>query len=192
MCMSSSANAGFDRAGRHSFPSDETTSSVRIPGLFRDLGWIAALAAISLGLGLAGDQCLRANPLTLSYMGTPLPGAGEASNELDVVSLDEVAEILQRSDVIILDARPRVIHAMGHVPKAWSLSWEEFKDEFGTLESKLSDHSGDIIVYCQDISCGDGAKVAHALIEHGIAGVRLFAGGITEWENAGYPLEVSP
>lgn len=58
----------------------------------------------------------------------------------------------------------------------------------GDLFSSL-DPDEEIVVYCTSFDCHASVALYHALVEHGYSKVRRYAGGLTEWEAAGLPLE---
>lgn len=56
-------------------------------------------------------------------------------------------------------------------------------------------HDDDIVVYCTSVECHSSIALYHDLVERGYTKVRRYAGGLTDWEDAGLPLEgewVSP
>ena len=51
------------------------------------------------------------------------------------------------------------------------------------------DRDDDIIVYCSDVDCVASQFAYRALVENGYTNVRRYAGGLSDWQAAGYPLE---
>ena len=47
----------------------------------------------------------------------------------------------------------------------------------------------DIVVYCSNVNCAASQFAYRLLDENGFQHIRRYAGGIQEWEEAGYPLE---
>jgi rhodanese-related sulfurtransferase len=47
----------------------------------------------------------------------------------------------------------------------------------------------EIIVYCSDPACTNSIRAYEVLWQHGYRSVRHYAGGLLDWEAAGYPLE---
>src|SRR5437868_15273508 len=47
----------------------------------------------------------------------------------------------------------------------------------------------EIVVYCSSYDCIASVLAYKYLVHHGYMHVRRYAGGILEWEEAGYPLE---
>ena len=47
----------------------------------------------------------------------------------------------------------------------------------------------EIVVYCSNDACSASVFAYEYLVRHGYTHVRRYAGGILDWEEAGYPLE---
>ncbi len=54
---------------------------------------------------------------------------------------------------------------------------------------KLLSPEDEIVVYCSGPSCMSSIYAYNLLAKAGFTNIRRFAGGIEEWEDAGYPLE---
>jgi rhodanese-related sulfurtransferase len=99
------------------------------------------------------------------------------------VSIDELKGKLDRSDDF------KLVNALGewefsakHIPR--SLHCGTAHDALGELKPW-----DEIVVYCSNPSCSASVALYRFLEEHGYANVRRFAGGLEEWEEAGYQLE---
>jgi rhodanese-related sulfurtransferase len=51
------------------------------------------------------------------------------------------------------------------------------------------DPNEEIIVYCSNFGCTASVMVYQQLVESCFRNVRHYAGGVADWEDAGYPLE---
>ncbi|MGB5168598.1 MAG: rhodanese-like domain-containing protein [Acidimicrobiia bacterium] len=51
------------------------------------------------------------------------------------------------------------------------------------------DMNDDIIVVCSDVDCVASQFAYRALVENGYTNVRRCAGGLSDWQAGGYPLE---
>jgi rhodanese-related sulfurtransferase len=62
---------------------------------------------------------------------------------------------------------------------------------FPTLQEARAELSQDdeIVVYCASYDCRASVSAYGYLVRHGYTHVRRYAGGILDWEEAGYPLE---
>jgi rhodanese-related sulfurtransferase len=54
---------------------------------------------------------------------------------------------------------------------------------------EVLDQSDEIIVYCSNSACPASIFAYNFLIRHGFNNVRRYAGGLLDWESAGYSLE---
>jgi rhodanese-related sulfurtransferase len=64
---------------------------------------------------------------------------------------------------------------------------------FETVDAAVAalDRSEEIVVYCADIHCSASVYAYRFLEREGFTRVRRYAGGVADWEEAGYPLVVS-
>jgi rhodanese-related sulfurtransferase len=102
---------------------------------------------------------------------------------MKLISREELKEKLDRAEDIKLVfslsvSRYRAKHIPGSI-------------HFDKLEEALQvlDNDDEIIVYCANPLCPASIAAYHFLIGHGYKNVRRYAGGLQEWEDAGYPLE---
>jgi rhodanese-related sulfurtransferase len=45
------------------------------------------------------------------------------------------------------------------------------------------------VIYCSDEACVASQAAYRLLVDRGFENVRRYAGGLSDWEDAGYPLE---
>jgi rhodanese-related sulfurtransferase len=64
------------------------------------------------------------------------------------------------------------------------IHFESLKHALETLDRKE-----EVIVYCSNFGCTASVLMYQRLIEHGFQNLKRYAGGIADWEDAGYPLE---
>lgn len=62
---------------------------------------------------------------------------------------------------------------------------------FDTIEEGLQalDRQEEIVVYCSNVDCVASVSAYRLLTHNGFTNVRRYAGGLEDWEAAGYPLE---
>jgi rhodanese-related sulfurtransferase len=104
-------------------------------------------------------------------------------NGMNFISREELKEKLDRGDDF------KLVMALGdwafrasHIPGSINLS------HMNDVES-LIDEQDEIVVYCSDPTCIASQAAYNFLTKKGFKNVRRFAGGLAEWEAAGYPLE---
>lgn len=61
---------------------------------------------------------------------------------------------------------------------------------FPSVEAALASLGRDdeIVVYCSDPACVASKYAYFGLVEHGYINVRRYAGGLSDWSQAGYPI----
>lgn len=94
------------------------------------------------------------------------------------------AEIVD-SNVIILDVRTAEEYASGHIHGALQADWnnpKQFEERVAAI-----DKNAPIYVYC--LAGGRSAAAQNYLVEHGFKNITNLKGGITAWNQAGYPTE---
>lgn len=105
------------------------------------------------------------------------------------ISIDELKKLIDaKSDVIILDARPKEAYDKEHIKGALSLPW---KTEMTVVDVEKLAKNKLTVTYCD---CGrgeaDGSDLATQLIGLGFANVKVLRDpAIGGWKKAGYPLE---
>jgi len=65
-----------------------------------------------------------------------------------------------------------------------SIHFESLKHALETLDPKE-----EVVVYCSNFGCTASVLVYQQLSDHGFQKLWHYAGGIADWEDAGYPLE---
>jgi rhodanese-related sulfurtransferase len=102
---------------------------------------------------------------------------------MELINGDELKEKLDRGDdfklvMVLSEWAFRAKHIPGSI-------------HIDSLEKAKEDLSLDeeIIVYCAGPDCIASQAAYHMLVGNGFTHVKRFAGGLAEWEDAGYPLE---
>jgi rhodanese-related sulfurtransferase len=102
---------------------------------------------------------------------------------MKLITRDELRAKLQREDefklVMTLSARS---FRVKHIPR--SLNFESAVDAVREL-----DPADEIVVYCAGAYCAASIYAYKLLERNGYTRVRRYAGGVTDWEAAGLPLE---
>ena len=69
-----------------------------------------------------------------------------------------------------------------HIPG--SLHFDNPEELYSSL-----DKDDEVVVYCSTVDCLSSVAMYRALVAHGYKNVRRYAGGLIDWEDAGFPLE---
>jgi rhodanese-related sulfurtransferase len=108
---------------------------------------------------------------------------GESKLSMNLISREELKQKIDRGDKF------KLVNALGewafnakHIPGSINISKIE------DAKKRLSPDD-EIIIYCSNPSCIASIIGYQLLTNMGYKNVRRYAGGIEEWEDAGYPLE---
>lgn len=102
---------------------------------------------------------------------------------MNIISREELKEKLERGDdvklIMTLDHR-----AYENMRIPGSLHFPNI------LEALNSLHPDDeVVVYCSNPACAVSLHAYYVLARHGFKRLSRYAGGLAEWQEAGYPLE---
>ena len=103
--------------------------------------------------------------------------------DMQLISRDELKQKVERGDQF------KLVMALGdwhyrakHIPG----SLHFFTPREAMAELSQND---EIVVYCASSACSASVSAYEYLVHHGYTHVRRYAGGILDWEEAGYSLE---
>jgi rhodanese-related sulfurtransferase len=108
-----------------------------------------------------------------------------ARDGVEQLSAEELAQRLERGDVVVLDVRPDVEFRAGHIAGARSAP----VDELDTLVGELS-RRPEIVAYCRGPYCVYADDAVRLLRSRGLKARRLDV-GYPEWRRAGLPVEIA-
>ena len=107
--------------------------------------------------------------------------AAEARSRITQISALETATAIKRG-VLVLDVRERDEFLRGHIPNATHLARGTLELE---IEKRVPDPATEIVLYC---GAGNrSALSADNLQRMGYASVKILAGGLQDWIDAGLP-----
>lgn len=102
---------------------------------------------------------------------------------MNLITRDELRTKLDREDEFkLVMTLSEFAYQTKHIPT--SLHFDTVKETLDAL-----DPEEEIVVYCADVHCSASFYAYHLLKRAGYRRVRRYAGGISDWEAAGYPLE---
>jgi rhodanese-related sulfurtransferase len=100
-----------------------------------------------------------------------------------LISREELREKLeQRKDIKLIFTLGEWQYRAKHIPGSLHLYRPE--EALGVLAQ-----DDEIVVYCSNEACGASIAAYYFLVKHGFKDVCRYAGGLLDWEDAGYPLE---
>ncbi|MGC0249627.1 ArsR/SmtB family transcription factor [Pseudactinotalea sp. Z1748] len=101
----------------------------------------------------------------------------------DAVDTDELLRRIRSGDAVILDVRPEVEYAGGHLPGAIHIPLEELTDRLAELPTDR-----EIVAYCRGQYCVLAYEAVRQLNARGLD-ARRATDGLLEWRLAGLPVE---
>lgn len=105
-------------------------------------------------------------------------------SRLEEITQVELAERLAVGDVIVLDVRPAVEYAAGHIAGARSIPVEQLAERLKAIPSDL-----DVVAYCRGPYCVMADDAVRLLRRRGRRALRL-TDGFPEWQRAQLPTEI--
>lgn len=103
--------------------------------------------------------------------------------EIRLITRERLKEKLDRGHAFVLAMTlDEYAFQSKHIPGSVCLHRKE--DALGLFEPQ-----DEIVVYCSNVSCNASIMAYHFLVDRGFVNVRRYAGGLQDWEEAGFPLE---
>ena len=106
-----------------------------------------------------------------------------ARDEVEEVTIDELADRLDRGRAVVVDVRPRLEYDAGHISGARSIPIDALGEALDQLP-----RGREIIAYCRGPYCVYADDAVRLLVERGFTARRLDA-GYPEWERTAPPTE---
>ncbi|MDN5894075.1 MAG: metalloregulator ArsR/SmtB family transcription factor [Nocardioides sp.] len=106
------------------------------------------------------------------------------SEEVELVTRDELTSMLKRDNALVVDVRPREEYAAGHIPGARNVPFEELTGAVDSLRLTTP-----VIAYCRGAYCVMAHDAVRLLGGEGVIARRL-EDGMLEWRTHGHPVEV--
>jgi len=124
---------------------------------------------------LAAEQLEDLDRLATDYLGD--------RDQLERIGRDELLQRLDSGEVVVIDVRPEVEYAAGHLPGAISVPPDQLERYLDQLPEDR-----DIVAYCRGPYCVYADDAIRALQARGRGAKRLVE-GLPEWRRAGGPVE---
>lgn len=105
-------------------------------------------------------------------------------SELEAIDRRALVERMRRGEVVVLDVRPAVEYAAGHIAGARSLPLPELRRRLHSLPG-----DAEIVAYCRGPYCVYADDAVRELRGAGLRATRLQE-GFPEWKGAGLPVAV--
>ena len=113
--------------------------------------------------------------------------ANSAITEVKLVPVEDVLKIVQMEEAQLIDVRTPEEYGEGHIANALNIDF--FSDNFLENMENL-DKEKPVVLYCK--SGNRSNKSAQKLKESGFSKIYDVDGGITEWKNKGFDVQMMP
>ena len=103
-------------------------------------------------------------------------------SDIKTIDRDDLKAKLDRGDDFsLIMIHTRTAFETAHIPG--SSHFHPHEQPFSDLPQ---DKDGDVVVYCTDPACVASQMAYHAMVAEGYTNVRRYAGGLSDWAEAGY------
>ena len=153
--------------------------TLRKPGTLLTRALFLVLAGMLAGV--IANALRPANGIDWFYPWSTYLDARAAEEGVALASLAETLTAAQSGEALVLDARPLAEYDAGHIPGALSLPMRQVEQAFVAMQLFMSPDLP-IITYCSGPACDDALRLALFLREQGYPQVRVFTGGMEEWQ----------
>jgi len=96
---------------------------------------------------------------------------------------DLKAKLDRGDDFDLIMIHTRIAFEAAHIPG--STHFHPHEQQMADLPQ---DKSAEVVVYCTGPECVASQMAYHAMVAEGYTNVRRYAGGLTDWDEAGYEL----
>ena len=116
-------------------------------------------------------------------MDRPNRGDAMGTEPVRTIDRDELRSKIERGDDFkLIMALNRWAFEAKHIPT--SLHFDTPEELYAAVRP-----DDEVVVYCSQVDCHSSVAVYRDLVQRGYHNVRRYAGGLLDWEDAGFPLE---
>jgi len=94
----------------------------------------------------------------------------------------------EKDDLVIIDARSQSDYDKGHIPDVVWIKNTDITAE--NLAANIPTKDTPVCFYCNGITCDRSADAAMKAKAEGYTNIYWFRGGVEEWKEKGFPLEM--
>lgn len=145
------------------------------------------LAAIGCLVGLSLNYRLVIDAFTGQLAPPRVETAQVIETRLPMPVMLQEIESLVADGALLVDARSPELYREGHLPKAVSLPMVDIEEVLPAFREQVSVETT-LVAYCSGYGCPDSFDLGMRLIDEGYQDVRVFEGGLPEWQDAGLPV----
>lgn len=105
------------------------------------------------------------------------------------VTAEELLDLVDQHDnLVIIDARGQGDYDKGHLPEVIRIKNDDVTPE--TLAAAIPTKDTPVCFYCNGVKCARSADAAAKATAAGYTNIYWFRGGISEWQEKGFPVEL--
>jgi rhodanese-related sulfurtransferase len=105
-------------------------------------------------------------------------------NDIRTIDREELkAKLDGGDDFILIMTHSHAAFEQAHIPG--SIHFHPLEQ---TVADLPQDKNAEIVVYCTDVACVASQMTYHGMVAEGFTNVRRYAGGLADWDEAGYEL----
>lgn len=157
---------------------------------FQDMKGCGLILLAALVLGLTSNA-LSPNGIPLQGQWDPAKGVVMADpgkfSHIQISELNnplKLRRMIQAGNLVLIDARPEMVFAQGHLPGALNFPLHAFDENLPRLGKALKPGLP-VVVYCSGVECQDSHDFASKLAAMGVEQVMVYGGGFKEWSEMG-------
>jgi rhodanese-related sulfurtransferase len=118
------------------------------------------------------------------------PAAVQAETEYEIVTTDQVKEMVaQQQTFILIDARSCMEYQEAHIKDAVNIPEKELQKNMALLPA---DKSVLLVIYCNGVKCGKSKRLAAQIEPLGYRNILIHSEGIPVWEERALPIFAGP
>ncbi|MCB0129534.1 MAG: rhodanese-like domain-containing protein [Caldilineaceae bacterium] len=144
--------------------------------------FLTALIAIAVLAACGGQSATQPSDAPVAEAATETVAESAPLELPATVSAKTVAEIKDRSDVVVLDVREQWEYDENHIPGVVHIAMNDVPARLSEIPT-----DGTVIVSCR--SGNRSGQVTNFLRQQGYTNVHNLQGGILAWQQAGLPVE---
>jgi rhodanese-related sulfurtransferase len=127
-------------------------------------------------------MCVRTHLFTI----TTTSGGTMNTGSHRTIDREAVAAIIERDDVVVVEALPRSYYEDAHLPGALNLPHDA---DDATIAAVLPELDRTVVVYCSNLACQNSTILSRRLAQLGYSDVREYEDGKQDWIEAGRLVE---
>ena len=104
------------------------------------------------------------------------------------IAVAEAEDLFASRTALFIDSRSRKEYEAGHIPGAVSVPYDAGKKS-PTPADLAVPQDRTLVVYCHGGGCQMSISLAKALSSSGFKDIKIYAGGLAEWESLRLPME---